>query len=254
MQIYLAVTPDKLPEASRFTTHLAHVAYRIDAGGRLSCRDLFVRTRGGVMVLGDRGCGPIRDSGALCREVWRECGNRAYGGVAADFEEAYSPDRAKFLQDLARVLTRNNCRLFVPEAYGTAAPQASVLICTALSGGTLRQRLEEAAQRFGPRRLALDLQRLRMRFPLPCPDGEGTPLCEKDLAALLARSPSVFYSSDLGAKYFTCTQDGRRQFVLFDDAQTLRRKIQAGQERGAAAGFLMFPEVRDILPALFAPS
>ena len=41
------------------------------------------------------------------------------------------------MEALSRVLARNKRRLFVPEAYGGQIPQASVLICTALSGGNL---------------------------------------------------------------------------------------------------------------------
>ena len=40
-------------------------------------------------------------------------------------------------------------------------------------------------------------------------------------------------------------------FVLFDDAETLRRKIRLGRSLGCAAAFLMFPEVEDLLPSLF---
>ena len=40
MQLYLAVTPDKLREAARYTDRLAHVAYRIGRDGRLARRDL----------------------------------------------------------------------------------------------------------------------------------------------------------------------------------------------------------------------
>ncbi len=253
MQIYLAATPDKLREAAQFTDRLAHVAYQVGREGHLTRQALLARTFGGLMVLGDRGCGPVRDAAALCRDVWRECGNRGFGGVVADFEQSPAPDRAAFLEALGRVLSRNNRRLFVPENYGAAVPQAHVLICTALSGGALRQRLEEAGQAFGQKRLALDLQRLRMSFPLPCPSGEGTPLEAAELTALMERrDPAVFYSTDLCAKYFTCTEGGESRFILFDDAGSLRRKIQLGQDMGITAGFLMYPEVSDLLPELFA--
>lgn len=250
MQLYLAVTPDKLREAGRYTDRLAHVAYRIGGEGRLVRRDLLARTRGGLMVLGDGG-GPIRDTALLCRDVWRECGNRGYGGVLADFEEQETPDKAAFLSALGRILARNGRRLYVPEQYGPQVPQASVLICTALSGGNLRRRLEEAIRRFGTGRIALDLQRLRMCFPIPCPSGEGEPLSGERLAEMLERKQrSVFYSGDLCAKYFTDTEVGESRFVLFDDVDTLRRKLRLGQELGINTAFLMYPETVDILPAL----
>ena len=249
MQIYLAVTPDRQREAARFTDRLAHVAYRVGPDGRLSRRELPVQTRGGLMVLGDRDCGTIRDVQALCRDVWRECAGRGSSGVVADFEQAPSPDRASFLETLGRVLARNGRQLYVPEAYGRQAPQAHVLICTALSGGSLR----EASETFGRGRVALDLQRLRMDFSLPCPSGEGRPLAAGELSALLEdRRQSVFYSADLAAKYFTYTRQGGTHFVLFDDAGTLKKKVQLGRELGFSAGFFMYPEVEEILPELFA--
>ena len=252
MQTYLAVTPDKLREAARFTDRLAHVAYLVGRDGRLTRQALLARTFGGMMVLGDRDCGAIRDSAALCRDVWRECGNRGFSGVLADFEQPPAPDRVACLESLGRILSRNGKQLYVPESYGASVQQASVLICTALSGGTLRQRLEEAAREFGGKRIALDLQRLRMAFPLPCPTGEGAPLSGAELDELLGRKqPAIFYSNDLCAKYFTCTGEGESRFILFDDAGTLQRKIQLGQDMGLGAGFLMYPEVADLLPALF---
>ena len=252
MQIYLAVTPDKQRRAAGFTDRLAHVAYQVGREGHLTRQALLARTFGGLMVLGDREWGAVRDISQLCREVWRECGNRNYGGVVADFEHAPTPDRTAFLDALGRVLARNRKHLFVPEDYGGQVPSAQVLICTAISGGTLRQRLKEAGQTFGQRRLALDLQRLRMSFPLPCPSGEGSPLADGELEELMGRrEPSVFYSGDLCAKYFTTALEGESRFVLFDDAGTLRRKMQLGQELGLTTGLVMYPEVEDILPELF---
>lgn len=252
MQLFLAVTPDKLREAARYTDRLAHVAYRVGRDGHLTRQNLLAHTRGGLMFLSDWECGPIRDAGTLCREVWRECGNRGFGGAVADFEQPPTPDRTAFLEALSTVLARNNRRLYVPESYGQRVRQAAVMVCTALSGGNLRQRLEECARTYGRQRLALDLQRLRMCFPLPCPSGEGTPMEASELSELLERRrPSVFYSGDLCARYFTTTENGESRFVLFDDAGTLRRKIQLGRELGAAAGFLMYPETEDLLPELF---
>ena len=61
MQIYLAVTPDKLRQALGYTDRVAHMAYRVGPEGRLTRQNLLARTQGGLMLLGDRDCGPIRD-------------------------------------------------------------------------------------------------------------------------------------------------------------------------------------------------
>ena len=115
------------------------------------------------------------------------------------------------------------------------------------------QYLREAA-RGGGGRLALDAERLRMDFSLPARNGRGRPLTAGELQELLDReSPAVFFSQDLCARYFTYTRDGETHFVLFDDADTLRQKLRLGSSLGFSAAFLMYPEVRDLLPQLFPP-
>ena len=94
--------------------------------------------------------------------------------------------------------------------------------------------------------------RLRMDFTLPAQSGEGRPLSGRELQDLLDReSPSVFFSQDLCARYFTYARDGETHFVLFDDADTLSQKLRTGGNMGFAAAFLMYPEVQDLLPKLF---
>lgn len=250
MQIYLAVTPDKLGDALRCTDRIAHVAYRIGDGGELTRSELPPKVRGGIMVLGDNGCGAISDGAALCESVWRECLQRGFCAVMADFESLPTPDGVDFLRRLSDVLRRNGRGLYVPECYGEEVRQAAVLICTSISGGTLRERLEEARCRFGDR-LALDLQRLRMEFPLPCPKGEGCTLDRAALDEFLAGGVQVFCSEDLCAKYFTRSCDCALRLVLFDDAETLTKKVNLARQMGIRTAFVMYPEVEDILGGLF---
>ena len=129
-------------------------------------------------------------------------------------------------------------------------PETVVLLCTALSGGSLQGRLEETCAAYGAQRLALDLERLMMDFPLPCPSGEGIRLSREELAIRM-QGRSVFYAEDLCARYFTYRRGGQTHFVLFDDAGTLRRKIEMGQALGIREGFVMLPEVEDLTGFLF---
>ena len=125
-----------------------------------------------------------------------------------------------------------------------------MLLCTALSGGSLQGRLEETCAAYGAQRLALDLERLMMDFPLTCPSGEGIRLSREELAIRM-QGRSVFYAEDLCARYFTYRRGGQTHFVLFDDAGTLRRKIEMGQALGIREGFVMLPEVEDLTGSLF---
>ncbi len=248
LQVYLAVTPGELQEASNYFHSFAHVAYRIGPESSLLRQNLLLQTRGGLLSVSDRDAPPIADAGALCAAVARECGRRSYQGVLLDFEEPPRQDRLAFVQKLSQILSASRRRLFLPAAYAKAAPGGVSLVCTAVSGGNFTEYLRETARnRGGPGRLALDVQRLRMDFTLPARSGEGTPLSAEAFQQLVRReAPSTFFSPDLCAKYFTYTQGGTAHFVLFDDAETLHRKLRAGESLGFAAAFLMWPEVRDI--------
>lgn len=251
MSVFLAVTPSQADHCRSVRAPRVHMAYALGDGGRLLRSALPRNVQGGLMGLGDRCAETLSNPAALCRAVSAECRARRFGGVVADFEGIARGDRLAFLSDLGALLSQSGRRLYVPETF--AVPSACVLICTALSGGTLRERLSDAAARYGAPRIALDCQRLAMDFLLPCPSGEGTPLTTEELTTLRERCDSpVFFSSELCANYFSFQERGKPHFVLFDTAETLRRKLEFGRERGIETAFFMFPEVSDLLPALFS--
>ena len=253
MQLYLTVTPGDLPGAGGFGVRMAHVAYRIGPGSVLLRQNLLLRTQGGLLTLSDVDAPAIGRPEQLARQIWQECGLRGYSGVLADFESAPADDRTALLVRLRAILQANRRRLYVPEVYGPRVPGATVVICTALSGGSFRQRLQEAADRWGAGHVALDVQRLIMDFPLPSPTGEGTPLTAPELEKLREElKPSAFYSRELCARYFTYTQNGKSHFVVFDDADTMRKKIQTGSAMDFPAAFLTYPEVKDLLRDILA--
>ena len=252
MLIYLSVTPDALARAANVYNRFAHVAYRVGPDSRLLRQNLLLNTRGGLLSLGDGDCPPIASPDRLCQELRRECASRNYSGVVADFEGPVTADRAAFLSMLQTALKPDGRVLYIPEGYAAMVSDAVVIVCTALSGGQYRQRVEEAVGRFG--RVALDVERLAMDFAVPAPSGAGTPLGAAGLAALRReRDPAVFFSEELCARYFTYTRNGVGHFVVFDDGETLGQKIRIGRELGCVAAFLVFPEVEDLLEELFGP-
>ncbi len=108
-------------------------------------------------------------------------------------------------------------RLLVPEVWKQILPQAGLLISSALSGGDLRQRLEEAASR----RCFLVREPMSMTFPLPCPDGIGTPMVGIPKSA-------GFYSRALGCRY---THEPEKVW-LYDTEETMQKKIQLAKAVG----------------------
>ncbi len=243
----LAAGPADFPEAAAYCRIPAHMNYRIGNGSVL-LRCAPPRLKGGLLAVSDKGAPPIDHPETLCAAVLRECGRQSFRGVLLDFEEPPQRDRFLFARQLETSLTAQRKELYLPETYAIPSSPAIVLINTAVSGGNYEERLREAAAcRGGASRLALDVQRLRMDFTLPAPSGEGTPLSAEDFRRLTEQEqPSVFFSPDLCARYFTYARDGKAHFVLFDDAETVRRKVKMGASLGCSAAVFLWPEIRDI--------
>ena len=251
MQLFLSVTAAQTQDAARYTRTLAHRSYRIGPESTLLRQSMLLQTRGGLLSVSSQEAPVVEDPEALCAAVLRECSRRGYSGAVLDFQAPVRADLERFAGHLARVLSANRRSLYVPECCGAVAPGAYVLISTALSGGNLQERLREALQQFSGR-TALLVERVRMDFTLPARTGEGIPLTAQELDALMEReSPSVFFSQDLCARYFTYSRGGQGHFVLFDDAETITHKLRMGSSLGFPAAFLCVSQVQDLLPALF---
>jgi len=255
VQTFLIASPTEFQAATHRGCQTICAAYRIGSGSTLLRQSLPLQSRGGLLWMGERGAPLIEDPESLCAAVLRECSRRGYNGAVLDFEESPRQDRQNFVHLLHQRLQSRNLQLYLPEDYSRDTPEAIILIGTALSGGTLRERLEEAVRQHGSQHLALDVERLRMNFPLPCPEGTGLPLSEEELARLLEQErPAVFFSPDLCVRYFTYTHKDQHHFVLFDDAGTIQEKLRLGAELGITTAFLSWPEIADLAEELFPQS
>lgn len=233
-----------------YQTPLAHAAYRIGEGSSLLSRSLLMQAQGGLLVLSDRDAPQVSRPEALAGALLRECARRDFGGVGLDFENSPRADLRRLAAVLSRQCAAAHRTLYVPESYAADAAHRVVIVNTAVSGGSLEEHLREVCARYGgPQSVALDVQRLRMDFRLPAPNGEGEPLSAEALAALMqTHAPAVFFSRDLCARYFTYGREGR--FVLFDDAGTLRQKLRLGRQLGVATAFFQWPEMEDLAAEL----
>ena len=95
--------------------------------------------------------------------------------------------------------------------------------------------------------LALALEKRAEDFFLPSPTGSGVPLTPEELTERLDRlRPSVFFSNELCARYFTyMSRESGAHFVLFDDGDTLRRKIEVARRAGIHTFLAPWPQVRE---------
>lgn len=252
--LILTAPPNQSRAALRFGLPVAHAAYRIGGGPHLFRANMPISVRGGLMALDCIGFDGRGEAGTFCQEVMRECSARGYDGILCDFEGRPMPLLAEIIRTLAGMTQKRGWPLYVTEAYGGYANSAKVLISSALSGGSLAQRLTEAIQRYGQDRVTLAVERVAEDFYLPSPTGQGQSLTREELRQMLdQRSPSVFFSGELCAHYFTyMSRENGAHFVLFDDAGSIRKKLQVAHSLGIHQAVLAYPQVDDLLDAILA--
>lgn len=251
-ELLLAVPPSSYQSACVHGLPVAHMAYRMGAGCHLLRANIPVAARGGLMVIADTEYDGRGDHAVFCREVIRECNARNFDGVICAFSHAPTQLLGRVVTELGELTARRSWPLYVPEAYARFSPKAHVIIPSALSGGSLSRRLQEAAARYGAEQLILGVQRVAEDFFLPAPTGGGTPLSREELRRRMEeRAPSIFFSDELCARYFTyMSRENGAHFILFDDAGSIRRKLYLAREIGIRQAILSYQDVDDLLPDL----
>ncbi len=251
-QLYLLTAPETLRAAATHGLPLGHQAYRLGKGSHLLRANFPAVPRGGLMMIGATEFDGLGESMQFCREVLNECGNRQFSGVVFDLEAQPSPALSRLLTMLGEQLHRRSLPLYLPEAYQNFVPGAMLMVSTAISGGSLEKRLEDAVARYGAARIALCIDRSAEDFYLPAPQGSGRPLSRDELFERMETlSPSVFFSNELCAHYFTyMSRNSGAHFVLFDDVGSIRKKIALAEQLGIRQCFLLYREFDDLLPDL----
>ena len=253
MKQYLLTPPNCLAAAQGWDLPLAHMAFQIGPEGRLHQAPLPPDVTGGLMLVGmpDVPKGDA-DPRRTVQEILSVCQARAFIGVVLDLEEQPSPYITQLIEVLEAGLARNHRGLFLPESYANFSQRTFLYLSSAISGGSLRQRLKSAVDAYGADRLALSLHRAREDFFLPSPTGEGRPLSQEELRQRMARlDPRVHFSQDLCAHYFTyMSRETGAHFILFDDEKSLGKKREIAQEVGIQRFFWLYPEVEEYGPSI----
>jgi hypothetical protein len=252
LNLILTAPPAQTKDALAFGVPVAHMAYRLGVGPRLLRGSIPPSLRGGLLMMGDQGY-PARPGNPtlFCQQVLRECASRGYCGVVADWENRPSPGQIALTQALEESLSSRGWPLYVTEGYGRHTRRTRVLISSAISGGSLAHRLREAGEAFGMERVALAVERSGEDFTLPARSGCGRRLTPAELHALAEEqhAPSYF-SPDLCARYFTYRPTGESgvHFVLYDDGESIRKKLELARGLGVPYAVMAYPQVADLLP------
>ena len=251
---YLLTPPDRSSEAGAFRLPFVHLAWHIGPDGKLHGIPGSEACRSGLMLAGTADAPGDGSADRTVRDILNLCRERGFRGVVLDPEEAPPPYLARLIHGLDRGLERDGRGFFLPERCAAFSRRAFLFLSSSVSGGSLRLRLEKAAKTYGARRLVLGLERSSEDFPLPSPDGKGKQLTREELESLLRHlGGKPQFSPDLCA----CTlpyldRQSRPRLLLFDNADSLRRKRDLARELGIERFFLLYPQLEDILPALLA--
>ena len=247
MELIFAAPPQHLPKALAFGCRTAVMSYRVGQGFRLYRQSVPRGVRGSVMSVS----GGTHPSGGshtvLAAEIIRECIANGYSGVALDLpaDRQRVVSLVKYLSSEAK---RTGIRLYVTEPLAPYAKGDTVLIGTAISGGTLKRRLEDALASYGL--CAITAERVRMDFALPAKTGEGRSISAAELDALRSRCVRTFFSPELCTNYFTYRGPDGAHFVLYDDEYSIAKKLELAESLGIKSAFFYLPDVSDIAEKL----
>lgn len=246
--IIVAVPPEYLEAASRSGYPLAYMIYRIGRGHHLFRAQGVSRIAGGVMVLdtgGYIGGGP---SATLIMEILGECERNKFSGIVLDTGGKVTSQLMLLTSHLASEAIARGLKVYVHEILSDASKHVIVLIPTALSGGTLAGHIGDALQKYGPGRVALEIERVRMDFSLPAAQGTGIELTADELQSLIdEHHPQSFLSKDLCAYYFTYHDKKGTHFVLYDNGSSINRKLSVASKMDIEDAFIFYPHTADII-------
>ena len=135
-------------------------------------------------------------------------------------------------------------RYFIPEPLSAFARKGIYIIHSAVSGGSLRDMLGHFCEKHGASRLALEIVRTRHDFTMPSRDPSGRFLSQQEFSLLLGRCGGMICRSDeLCCRYFTYMDEDRDpHFVMFDDGDTARLKLEEAQRCGIAFAFALWDD------------
>ncbi len=247
MNIYLSAPAGSAGEAC-FFGRVSLMAYRTGAGFHLY-RTVLPSGHFHLMDVdctGFTGYGPHE---ALILELLRECRGRGYSGVVLSLSARPTQPLVSFCELASQALSQEGIDLYLPLTFASFTDKSRLLVPARILSSGFSSGLNRLCSRYGPGRLALELERVYIDYTLPLKSGMGTELSEQACREL-AGSGHIFTSSELVCRYVSCIHRNRVHLVMWDDAETLREKLNIAQRMDIAAAFLYYPHIRDIASQL----
>ncbi len=250
-QIILVAPPESVGTAASTGLNVAYMIYRIGRGYHLFRAERTHIAAGGLMVIDTDGYAGGGPGATLISEITGECRRHGFEGIVLDIGSTSAKQLFPLAGELGAEAKKQGLSLYVPEKMASSTKDAVVLLPTALSGGTLHEHIVTALAHYGVGRVALEIERVRMDFTLPASNGTGKELTQEAFEGLLSQHrPKPFFSEALYAQYFTYQDRKGTHFVLYDDAESIRRKLSLASRMGIERAFMFYPHVANLIGEL----
>ena len=246
-RLLLAAASDAAPPPLPVPVTRVHTGCCVSERGTILAAENADWSGGLLMVSGDR-TGIPPDAERFCRQLTTICHTHSVSGIVANWPStpAWSPLTVR----LDRTTAQEGLSLRVPEFFADSTRHARILVASQLSGGTFSRRLQDARKRWGTQ-VTLMVECVPWRFSLPCPPGQEQPLDREQLEHMLSRRPHVWFSKSLCAQYFTCSSKDGPRLILFDNAASVRQKLELAAQCQISEALLSWEEVRPFSDTLF---
>lgn len=250
MKTFTVTIGRDIPQAAALGYPCAWLACRADDGQlRMQAQPL---GRGGLLGLyTESGLPADFDDRRLARDLQTQARRFGCGGLLLDLPSD-AAGRA-FAARLCPRLAELGLVHYVPVELADQAPQAKLILPSAISGGSFEGMLRHFTSLYPPSQLCLELIRTRSDFTMPSPDADGTPLSAERFARLHAQAGGSYYARELCCRYFTYMDEARQpHFVMFDDAATAQAKALQASRAGFFACFALYAEWGSDIRTIFA--
>ena len=191
---------------------------------------------------------PVREHD-LIADIMYELNSNNYKALLLDTGGTNFSCHHNYAQALEHQCINSGKTLYISSALYPSCRCSTVIIPSAISGGTLLGLMCEAKKRYG--KVALEIDISLVDFTLPSRNGQGTELNLKELINIKNKYHcQSFFSEDLCAHYFTYRSKGQTHFVLYDNQYSIQRKLCLAEKADIDTAFVFYPHVKNIITDL----
>lgn len=204
--------------SKKFTNNIALI-YKIGNGNLLKEKiNYFFDNQ--IMGIYDENFSNEENIKKICDDILFDYNSLNFKGIYLDFNYENSVELVSKLDQYAY---RNQIELYVPKAFAKVTNHAKIVIDMGISGGNISDILEYTKMEFGKDRVCAKISYNIRKFIVPnSQDSEGEILLNVDL-----HDKEVFFSELLCTNYYTTMiSEDKCEFVIFDNIQSLYKKIE----------------------------